>query len=72
MNSEILLKDDRLRVFKSSKNKITFTQINFTCQLLIFFKYSPAKIAIFLKDSLLLKTFPLGFSQFLKQSFPVK
>ena len=27
---------------------------------------------MFLKDSLLFKTFPLGFSQFLKQSFPVK
>ena len=39
---------------------------------LLFFKYSPPKIAIFLKDSLLFKTFPLGFSQFLKQSFRVK
>ena len=57
-----------LTASKDSKNKITFE--NFTCQL--FIEYSPAKIAIFLKDSLLFKTFLLGFSRFLKHNFPVK
>ena len=49
MHSEKTLKNDPLRVLSASKdgkNKITFEK--FTCQP--FIEYSPANIAIFLKD----------------------
>ena len=76
MYFEILLKDDPLRVSSVSMfRRIVKTKYHLKILLvnyLLFLKYSPAEIAIFLKDSLLLKTFPLGFSQFLKQRCPVK
>ena len=76
MHFEILLKNDPLCVLSVSMfRRIVKTKQHLKILLdnyLLFLKYSPAKIAIFLKNSLLFKTFLLGFSQFLKQSFPGK